>query len=54
MEETPQQPLNREEMRLRMRLSRLLGPFVRVEDECLVDRNFVQAVVERYFAGQPS
>jgi hypothetical protein len=46
-------PLNREETRLKMRLSRLLAPHVEVSDEELVDRDFVQAVVGRFFSAYP-
>ena len=51
MDDQPQQ-LNREEMRLKMRLSRLLGPFVRVDDEALPDPDFVRAVVARFLDRQ--
>jgi hypothetical protein len=44
----PPVPLNREETRLKMRLNRLLGPLVRVEDEALTDPEFVQAVFRRF------
>jgi hypothetical protein len=53
MTDQPQMPLNREETRLKMRLSRLLGPHVRVDDESLTDPEFVRAVVERFFECRP-
>lgn len=53
MEETTPIPLNREETRLKMRLSRLLGPYVRVDDEGLIDDDFVKVVVERFFEHRP-
>ena len=49
----PQPPLNREETRLKMRLSRLLGPYVRVDDESLTDPEFVREVVDRFFECHP-
>ena len=53
MTDQPQQPLNREETRLKMRLSRLLGPYVRVNDESLTDPEFVREVVDRFFECHP-
>ena len=53
MTDLPQVPLNREETRLKMRLSRLLGPFVRIDDEALTDPDFVREVVARYFQQSP-
>jgi hypothetical protein len=49
----PQVPLDREITRLKMRLNRLLGTYVRVDDEALTDPDFVRAVSERYFGDHP-
>ncbi len=56
MDETtlpPQVPINRELTRIKMRLNRLLGPHVQVEDEELMDQEFVRAVVGRYLSEHP-
>lgn len=46
-----QPPINRELTRCKMRLNRLLGPHVQIEDEELMDEEFVRAVVGRFLSG---
>jgi len=53
MNEPPPPPLTKELLRLRMRLSRLLGPYARLEDEALIDLDFVEVVVSRFLATHP-